>query len=195
MNRRWLHPLAVALTAVLLCGAEATFADEPTAEPDTTRIQPVVPRMVPADRLDLSAPQSPGTFHQADEVERNWPKPTPTLLKSMVFPGWGQFTNRQYVKAAIVFGLESWYIGNMVYNWRKSNDYLADFRANPDNLTAYNNYQFYRGNRNDYMWYLGITVFVSMFDAYVDAHLRPYEHDRIPDVAPPPGIAFVIKTF
>jgi hypothetical protein len=42
---------------------------------------------------------------------------------------------------------------------------------------------------------LGVTVFISMFDAYVDAHLRPYQHERVPDVNPPPGVAVVVASF
>lgn len=184
----------LALTAIVATLAPAAHADEPEQPADTAQVVPEIPT-APAPDSGIRIVQEPREFHYSSEAEKKWPKPTPTLLKSMVFPGWGQFTNHRYTKAAIVFGLESWYIGNVVYHWHKSNQYLDQFRADPSNLDAYYDYDFHRGTRNDYMWWLGITVFVSMFDAYVDAHLRPYEHDDIPGVAPPKGIALVIKSF
>lgn len=185
--------IPAALIAAIVLSAPPARADEPEQPADTTQAAPLTPAIVVPDSGVVV--REPIVYQHSEASEKKWPKPTPTLLKSMVFPGWGQFTNHKYAKAAIAFGLESWYIGNMVYHWRKSNQYLDQFRADPTNLTAYYNYDFHRGSRNDYMWWLGITVFVSMFDAYVDAHLRPYEHDNIPGVAPPKGVALVIKSF
>lgn len=127
--------------------------------------------------------------------KRTWPNPTLVLVKSMVVPGWGQITNRRYVKAAIAIGLETWFIAGAVTEWRKANDARDDFRANPGNLDSFYEYDFHNGNKNDYLWALGVTTFISMFDAYVDAHLRPYQNDRIPDTDPPPGVAIVVKSF
>ena len=111
----------------------------------------------------------------------------------MVVPGWGQITNRRYVKAALAIGLESWFLAGTIYNWGKANDALAKFKEDPvGNIDYYYDYQYYWGNRSDFIWLLGLTVFVSMFDAYVDAHLRPYEHDTIPGVEPPKGLEVVV---
>ena len=124
--------------------------------------------------------------------ESQWPDPTITLFKSMLVPGWGQITNKAYVKAAIAIGLETWFITGAIVNGSKMNQALDDFHADPNNLQHYYDYEFYQGNRSDYLWLLGITVFVSMFDAYVDAHLRPYQEDTIPGVDPPKGLRVVI---
>jgi len=113
----------------------------------------------------------------------------------MVVPGWGQITNRRYFKAAVAIGLETWFIAGAVTEWRKANDARDAFRADPQNLNHFYDYQFYNGNKNDYLWALGVTVFISMFDAYVDAHLRPYQNERVPDVNPPPGVAVVVASF
>lgn len=127
--------------------------------------------------------------------EKQWPNPTITLVKSMVVPGWGQITNRRYLKAAIAIGLETWFIYGVAYEWTKMNDALDRLRTDSTDFQAFPDYNFHRGNRADYLWSLGITVFVSMFDAYVDAHLRPYDDDTIPDVQPPPGVAVVLVRF
>ena len=127
--------------------------------------------------------------------EKQWPDPTVTLLKSMVVPGWGQITNHKYVKAAFAIGLETWFITGAIVNNSRANDALDRWRATDDpseKILHYYDYQYYRGNRADYLWLLGITVFVSMFDAYVDAHLRPYQEDTIPGTDPPRGVRVVI---
>lgn len=136
---------------------------------------------------------TPAVLPKAGVVdESQWPDPTITLFKSMLVPGWGQITNKRYVKAAIAIGLETWFITGAIVNGSKMNQALDNFHAYPDETQFFYDYQYYQGNRSDYLWLLGITVFVSMFDAYVDAHLRPYEEDTIPGVDPPKGLKVVI---
>ena len=120
--------------------------------------------------------------------ESKWPDPTVTLFKSMLVPGWGQITNKAYFKAGLAIGLETWFLTNAIINNTKMNDALDAYHAEPGNLDHYYDYQYYHGLRSDYLWGLGITVFISMFDAYVDAHLRPYDDDTIPGVEPPEGL-------
>lgn len=141
-------------------------------------------------RISRAAP--PVEIKAGPVDESQWPDPTVTLFKSMLVPGWGQITNKAYVKAAIAIGLETWFIAGAIYNGSKMNESLDAYRADPNNLTHYYDYKFYHGNRSDYLWLLGVTVFISMFDAYVDAHLRPYEEDTIPGVDPPKGLKVVI---
>lgn len=112
-----------------------------------------------------------------------------------MLPGWGQFTNRKHLKAAVVFGLEVWFLKEAITNWRSANDARHKLIADPNHSQHFADYQFYWGNRSDNLWYLGITIFVSMFDAYVDAHLIPYREDTIPNVEPPTGIEVVVLSF
>jgi len=147
---------------------------------------------LPASRRLDSAP---APVAPRPEPECTWPNPTLVLVKSMVVPGWGQITNRRYFKAAIAIGLESWFIAGAVTEWRRANEARDDFRADPGDINHFYEYDFHNGNKNDYLWGLGVTVFISMFDAYVDAHLRPYQNDRIPDTNPPPGVAVVLLSF
>jgi len=132
---------------------------------------------------------------RAEAPRQVWPNPTVILVKSMVVPGWGQITNRRYLKAAVAIGLESWFIAGAVTEWKRANDARDEFRAEGGDINHFYEYEFHNGNKNDYLWALGVTVFISMFDAYVDAHLRPYRDDRIPDTNPPPGVAVVLLSF
>ncbi|HUV30612.1 MAG TPA: DUF5683 domain-containing protein [Acidobacteriota bacterium] len=107
--------------------------------------------------------------------------PTAALFKSMLVPGLGQIGNRRWVKAAVIIGLETWFIGSAVHYGRQA----ADFRDQWENATGlqtrrilYDLYEDRRDERNKFTWFAGVTIFVSMFDAYVDAHLSGSPGDR-----------------
>ncbi|MFH2035912.1 MAG: DUF5683 domain-containing protein [Candidatus Zixiibacteriota bacterium] len=104
--------------------------------------------------------------------------PTVALFKSMFIPGWGQMSNKKYIKAGIVVALE----GLLVYNLVRFGDMTSDaedkFKAAPDSLKAplFNKFRDYENLRNLHGWYLGTVIFLSMFDAFVDAHLANFPH-------------------
>lgn len=101
-------------------------------------------------------------------------QPTIALFKSMFVPGWGQAGNRRYLKAGVIIGLEAWLFSNALHYGRLAQDERDRFEAEPEAQTRdiyYGRYLKQRSQRNKYRWFLGLTVFVSMFDAYVDAHL------------------------
>lgn len=103
--------------------------------------------------------------------------PTVALFKSMFVPGWGQIGNKKYIKAAIVIGLEGSLIAAIIHNADRANDAKRLFDNNTDILLADNLYKKYksaRDDRNFYCWMAGLTIFISMFDAYVDAHLAHF---------------------
>ena len=178
--------LVLGLCVSLGIPAKTISAQEPSA----------IPLNPDADTTVQITPP-PSRFRSAESVskpivdESQWPNPTTTMFKSMLVPGWGQITNESYIKAAFAIGLEAWFLTGTLVNWGKANEALDRFRADPGDLQAYNDYQYYWGNRSDFIWLLGLTVFVSMFDAYVDAHLRPYQEDTIPGVEPPKGIRLI----
>lgn len=93
--------------------------------------------------------------------------PTGTLLKSVAFPGWGQWANGKKQKAAVYFTIETYFITKALI-WRH--------RA----ITAetFSDYSHARDRRNYFYWLTGITVFVSMFDAYADRYLLTLERTR-----------------
>lgn len=100
--------------------------------------------------------------------------PTVALFKSMVVPGMGQIGNRRYLKAAIAIGLETYFFSKVLDLNKESSSARQVWQAETDLVIKRNLYFEFdekRSNRNKFIWYTGITIFFSMFDAYVDAHL------------------------
>jgi hypothetical protein len=109
--------------------------------------------------------------------------PTGALLRSAFVPGWGQFYNGSYIKAGIIGSLESFLIYQTVYYFRRTSRYedLYTHDSTGARYSLYQQYDRYRDLRNQHIWFLGITIFFSMFDAYVDAHLKNFNVDLTPD--------------
>jgi len=100
--------------------------------------------------------------------------PTAALFKSMVVPGMGQIGNRRYLKAAIAIGLETYFFSKVLDLNKESSIARRAWQAETDLVIKRNlffEFDEKRSNRNKFIWYTGITIFFSMFDAYVDAHL------------------------
>ncbi len=107
--------------------------------------------------------------------------PTGALFKSMLVPGWGQFGNRRYTKAAVILSLEVVCFAASLHYRGQANDARDRYEAATTIASRNHWYDFYdnkRKNRNKYAWYVGITIFLSMFDAYVDAHLSGSPLDK-----------------
>lgn len=100
--------------------------------------------------------------------------PTMALFKSMFVPGLGQLGNRKIIKAGLFIGLESWFALKAIKHGQSAHTYRAQYDAATDSISRLNIYGVYgseRDKRNKFIWFFGLTTFVSMFDAYVDAHL------------------------
>lgn len=105
--------------------------------------------------------------------------PTRIMFKSVVFPGWGQWSNRKHIKAGVVFAIESYFIYKYIHFARKASDWRKRWQSIPDSaataqVDAFKQYADYRDSRNSNLWATAVTIFLSMFDAYVDAHLRNF---------------------
>ncbi len=126
----------------------------------------------------------------ATRVERGVLKPHRSpmgaLLRSVVVPGWGQMYNHRYIKAVIVAGVETFFLVKAVDWWSKTESQYRTVQSSAPELQyfEFNRYLNYRQNRNDYLWATGITIFISMFDAYVDAHLAGFDVDVTPGFEP-----------
>ncbi|NIR65937.1 MAG: hypothetical protein GWN61_17055 [candidate division Zixibacteria bacterium] len=110
--------------------------------------------------------------------------PTGALLRSLVIPGWGQLYNDKYIKAGLIAGLESFLIYQTAYYWDKTSTYEDLYTSDTNSVTRLDKflqYDRYRDLRNQHIWFLGITVVFSIFDAYVDAHLKNFDVDITPD--------------
>ncbi len=111
------------------------------------------------------------TFNFEKRLTQN---PTRALFKSLVVPGWGQMGNHRYFKAALFAGLEIWFASQAIHYGSQANVWKARYNNATDlgdRNTYHAIYGSYYGTRSKYIWYTGIAAFVSIFDAYVDAHL------------------------
>ena len=93
--------------------------------------------------------------------------------------GWGQFGNKRKVKGTIFFAFDVWMVASAIHYGGQARDFKTEFDNTPDSLITerrdiYDLYSDRRDNRNKFTWYAVIVSFVSMFDAYVDAHLSGY---------------------
>ncbi len=130
------------------------------------------------DSRELEKPDGHYVTKISDSTK--WQKPTVAFFKSMIFPGWGQLSNRQYIKAGIVIGTEAALIGTLVHYAKKTSDAKKAFdlaSGTEDDILIFNTFNAFdkaKDNRNLFSWLSGAFVFLSMFDAYVDAHLAQF---------------------
>ncbi len=111
--------------------------------------------------------------------------PMGALLRSVVFPGWGQFYNRKYFKGVVVFGAETTFITLAAIEWSRMNKHKKNFQNPdyPDRYWEFEQFEFYEDRRNLFLWITAGIVFLSMFDAYVDAHLYNFDKEKVRDLS------------
>ncbi len=176
---------ATFLVVLLLPAAARGLADSTIV--DTTQVVDTVLY----DGKGLLVDANPVTS-DIDFEKRLSQNPTAGLFKSMVIPGWGQLGNRRYVKAAIYAGLDAWFIGAAVHFGKQASDFREKYDDATDLDLRRDYYSLYldrKDERNKYTWFAVIVTFISMFDAYVDAHLsgypeKPKQSDLSFDVRP-----------
>ncbi len=114
--------------------------------------------------------------------------PTGAMLRSMAFPGWGQLYNKKYLKAMIVFGGETFLVVQAVRYWGKTDEWFDRYTSTEDDALRFqyynNEYLFHKDRRNLYLYFSGLAIFLSMVDAYVDAHLANFDIDITPPFDP-----------
>jgi hypothetical protein len=123
---------------------------------------------------DRNVPHAADVTNPINLEEHLSQKPTVALFKSMLVPGLGQLGNRRYTKAMLFAGLEIWFIASSLHYASDARDARRAYTQADDlgvRSEYYNIYDNERTNRNKFAWYAGLTIFISMFDAYVDAHL------------------------
>jgi hypothetical protein len=111
--------------------------------------------------------------------------PMGALLRSVALPGWGQFYNKKYFKSAVVFGAETTFLTLAAIEWYRMNKHKRNFQNpdHPDRYWEFEQFQFYEDQRNMYLWITAGIVFISMFDAYVDAHLYNFDKEKVRDLS------------
>lgn len=110
--------------------------------------------------------------------------PTVALVHSMVLPGMGQLGNRRIYKAMLFAGLDAWFLGASVHFGRQASEFRNKYDAATEISTRNEYYSLFedrKDERNKYRWFAVIISFISMFDAYVDAHLSGFPPKQSPD--------------
>ncbi len=141
----------------------APVATDSVRKPDTLLFVPVV---------DTTAAK---LITDSEDLEMHLSQPpTRALFKSMLVPGWGQIGNHKHVKAGVFIGLQTWFLTSALHYGGQAGNFLDQYNGTSDHDARNTYYSLYldrRSERNKYLWFFGLTTFISMFDAYVDAHL------------------------
>jgi len=109
------------------------------------------------------------------KIRKTWP--TGALLLSVAIPGGGQFYNRKYIKSFLYGGTEVYLIKYVYWRWKQMDEHWRNFKNAGDDITKAQQFALFekkRDSRNTHIWLTALVVFVSMFDAYVDAHLADF---------------------
>ncbi len=107
--------------------------------------------------------------------------PLTAALLSAALPGLGQFYNESYWKIPVVFGIAGYFVYNIVVNQRDFASYRDRYAStitetNPSgDLRLKQLREFYRDQRDTYIWWLGIFYILQVADAVVDAHLYDFD--------------------
>ncbi len=127
-------------------------------------------------------------YTKADDP-RNFEKsliqnPTKALIKSMIVPGWGQYGNKRKFKTLLFFGLDVWFISSAINYGNQTSDFSNQYDdADINDITLRNNlYSKFlnrKDQRNKFTWLAVIVTFISMFDAFTDAHLSGFPKKEI----------------
>ena len=103
---------------------------------------------------------------ESEKPEEELPKPGKVLLRSAIIPGWGQLTNKKYIKAFGFFGVHAYF----TYRFFEEQEQvkLTDDPELKEDLE----YQ-----RNTWAWRYLAAYLLNLTDAYVDAHLAGFPED------------------
>jgi hypothetical protein len=106
--------------------------------------------------------------------------PYRVVLRSLVYPGWGQLYNKKYVKALTVFVSESALLGMIYTESRAASKAYDAHLAAPDDVSAarfFTDYERHFTRQESLTWWAAGLVLFSLADAYVDANLLTFEEE------------------
>jgi len=117
----------------------------------------------------INAQMSSKTFAISDKSDRDdinsSRSPKGAMIRSLILPGWGQVYNRKFIKALVFLGGETYFISRYL----DLNEELKALEATPG-ISA-SDIDDKEQQRNGWGWLFGAGYFLSMGDAFVDAHL------------------------
>lgn len=198
--------------SAIACATLATSAAaQVAAVPDSASAEPALPDSTRAitvtDSLGIPGTLKGQTEYDPLEVkdtlrrmgsnevlgQTTWERkknPRTALICSMVLPGLGQTYNGRRLKVGLMVGASSYYIGNIILNWRRYQRYSLerdlsepgsrDERFNGDLAV------FYKEEARTYLWWSGAVWLLGLLDSWIDAHLYDVREYTPP---PPPATA------
>jgi len=104
--------------------------------------------------------------YQQQDTLRIKRSPKAAMYRSLVFPGWGQWYNEKKFKSVLVFAAETSVIAGIFIQHHRFTNSVTEHKRN-----------FYKDDRNKFVWWLGGVIIFSMLDAYVDAYLQNFDLD------------------
>ena len=135
-----------------------------------------------ADSLDKRSSSNIGAGVSSKSSARRTPVEPPyrIVLRSLVYPGWGQLCNRKHMKALTVFTSEITLLG-MIYTESREASEAFDEHLITDDVAAaerlYAEYESHFERRNSLIWWTAGLILFSLADAYVDAHLLTFQEE------------------
>ena len=146
-----------------------------SASADTTAAEETKPLWTVED-LDSVLTREAGEGDPEDSSWKRRKNARIAMLCALLFPGLGQVYNEKPYKAALVMGVETFYLSNILINYRyaEREEYLRE-RSIPgtsewrdhDAMTIY-----YKERMIDWVWWSAGAMLIIVLDAYVDAHLH-----------------------
>jgi hypothetical protein len=174
-------------------GATSSAADEGAQAviQDTVAVETVIPalpdtvegmqRIWTIDELDsvlVTAAEGATTEGTSWQRRKN---SRVAMLCALLFPGLGQIYNEKPYKAAIVLAAETFYLSNILLNYRyaaremESRDRFAIDTSEWQEHDAW--MAEYKERMTDWIWWSAGALLVIVLDAYVDAHLHDMDFE------------------
>jgi hypothetical protein len=174
--------MAVAGAASAVTGVAS--ADEAAPGGAPAPVQPIAADSAAADTT--AVPPDSTEAQAAEEPEK--PDPVPfaftRAMQSAVFPAWGQVANGRKVKAAVLFGFQTYIWTRVVVQtqrgkeWQQEVDRLeaaGGTSAEVAHAEALAEEHF--DTRRDLLFWAIIGSFYGALDAYIDAHLGDFDRE------------------
>jgi hypothetical protein len=144
-------------------------------------------QIVPAQTDTVAARSSSQPTYSAQDADSNAHSFTPSKSPlfavglSALLPGAGQLYNESYWKIPIVAGLGGYFVYEWIHNDNLAQDYRDQYDAsktadNPLGDTGLLSVRdFYKDQRDTFLWYFVILYVANVVDAYVDANLYDFD--------------------
>jgi hypothetical protein len=132
------------------------------------------------DSTNTVASYNVGSHSKSSEKDTHIEPAYRVVLRSLVYPGWGQLYSKKYLKALAVFTSEATLLGMIYTESREASKAYDAHLVAPDPATAerlYAEYDRHFNKRDSLIWWTAGVVLFSLADAYVDANLITFQDE------------------